>query len=791
MRLFLTTIILAITSLVASAQDCTLRGKVTDNEGQPLPLATVRIEGTGHGTTTGMDGKYAFTFTTADTVNVVFSLLGFQTEKRTLRKPKGSQNITLQMRPLTIDMGEVTVKETTRQMGSTQKLDIEHTKRMPSTTGNAVEELIATQAGVSTHSELSSQYNVRGGNFDENVVYINGVEIFKPMLISSGQQEGLSIINANMVEDISFSAGGFEAKYGDKMSSVLDITYRRPKKFEASVSASLLGADVYVGAKLGKFTMGHGFRYKTNSYVVSSLQEKGEYSPSYIDYQTYMSWSPTERLTFDFIGHISRNSYNFIPTNRETNFGTMQDAMALVVYFDGEEHDLFRTYFGTLQGKYKFSDKNDLSVLLSAYSSYERENYDISGEYWLDDTKTSYQLGVGKYLTHARNQIETDVISVGTRYNHRVGAHNFLVGLTWKRERNAENTREWERRDSAGYNKPAFADHLEMVYNMKSKADIVSNRWEMFVQDTWRTERKSGIWSLCYGLRLAHWSWNKETLISPRVTVGWVPSWNENFTFRAGAGIYYQAPFYRELRDTITSTNGNTNVVLNRDIKSTRSIQVVIGGDYRFKLANRPFKFTVEGYYKNLTNLNSYTVDNVKIFYAANNNASGYVTGIDFKLYGEFIPDHSSWITFSLMSAQQKLNGTWCPQPTDQLYNLNLHFTDFFPGSTRWQMTLKGCIAGGLPFTAPRTGMDKVNFRPAPYRRVDIGMSYRLFNNEDRHNHKWRYIKNVWLGLDCFNVFGLNNVSSYYWVTDVNNYQYAVPNYLTGRQINARFLVEF
>ncbi|MCF0188310.1 MAG: TonB-dependent receptor [Bacteroidaceae bacterium] len=790
MRLFFFTLV-SLLCLGASAQECTLGGRVTDDEGQALPMVTVRIEGTTEGGVTGIDGRYSFTFKSADTVRVVFSMVGFKSEKRTLNKPSGKQTITLQMKPLTIDMGEVTVKEMQRQMGSTQRLDIERTKRMPSTTGNAVEEMVATQAGVSTHNELSSQYNVRGGSFDENVVYINGVEVYRPMLLSSGQQEGLSIINGNMVKDIRFSAGGFEAKYGDKMSSVLDITYRRPERFEASASGNLLGADVYVGAKLGKFTMSHGFRYKTNSYLISALQEKGEYSPSYIDYQTYMSWSPSKRLSIDFIGHFSRNRYNFQPKNRETNFGTMENAKTFKVYFDGYEHDLFQTFFGTLQSTYKFNANTSLALLLSAYSSSERENYDISGEYWLDDTQTSDQLGVGKYLTHARNQIKTTVWSLAARFNHKVGAHNFEGGLTWKHESNQENTREWERRDSAGYNMPHIPDRLQMVYNLKSIADVTGNRIEVFAQDTWRREGSSGIWSLNGGLRFAYWSWNKEALVSPRVTVGWIPSWNDNFTFRAGAGLYYQAPFFKELRDTVMQANGNTSVVLNKDIKSTRSIQAVLGFDYRFKIAGRGFMFTTEAYYKHLSNLNSYTVDNVKIIYAGDNNATGYALGIDFKLYGEFVPNHASWISFSLMSAKQKLNGVWCPQPTDQLYNLNIFFTDFFPGSTRWQMTLKGCIAGGLPFTAPRTGMDRVNFRSSPYRRVDIGLSYRLLNNEDRTNRTFRFVRNIWLGLDCFNVFGLNNVSGYYWVTDVTNQQYAVPNYLTGRQINARLLVEF
>lgn len=792
MKHLFTTITFLIIVLYAHAQHLTIQGRVTDTDGDALPMVTVRVQGTTNGGVTGLDGKYSFTMPTQDTVRIDYTMMGYRKETRTLVKPTGTQTIKLQMRPLMLEIGEVQVKENQRQMDGTVKIDAEKVKRMPSTTGNAVEELIATQAGVSTHNELSSQYNVRGGNFDENVVYINGIEIYKPMLISSGQQEGLSIINSDMVEGIRFSAGGFEASYGDKISSVLDITYRRPtSKFEATASASLLGVSAFIGSKLGKFTMSHGFRFKSNSFLVSTLQNKGEYDPSYIDYQTYMSWQPITKLDIDFIGHISRNKYDFQPQNRETNFGTMYNAKTFKVYFDGAEHDRFRTLFGTLQTTYKFNRNAKLALLLSYYNCNETENYDISGEYWLDDTQTSSQLGVGKYLTHARNYLKTSVFSVGTRYEHKVGNHTLKTGLTLKAETQRESAREWERRDSAGFNMPSTYDHLQMVYSMRSTADISSTRTEFFVQDTWRNTGRLGSLTLNYGMRMSYWSFNREFLFSPRASIGFIPSRLPQLTMRIGTGLYYQAPFYKELRDTIMNSFGTTYMQLNDRIKSTRSFHLIAGADWDFKLGGRNFKFTTEAYYKKLSNLNSYTVDNVKIIYEGNNDSHGYIAGVDFKLYGEFVPDNSSWISLSFMSAKQKLRGVWCPQPTDQLYNLNIYFTDFFPGSTRWQMTLKGCLAGALPFTAPHTGMDRINFRSTPYRRVDIALSYRLLNNEDRHNHRWRQIKNVWLGVDCFNVFGLYNVSSYYWVNDVNNYQYAVPNYLTGRQINARFLVEF
>ena len=769
-----------------------LSGRVIDDEQNPVLFAVVRIEGQAAGTTTDLQGRYKLEFNTADTVVVSFSMLGYETKKRTLIKPRGDLRLNVTLQTQRIDMGEVTVKEVRRQMNTTQHLNAENLKRLPSTTGNAVEELVATQAGVSTHNELSSQYNVRGGSFDENSVYINGVEVYRPLLISSGQQEGLSVINSDMVENINFSAGGFEAKYGDKMSSVLDITYKKPKKFEATASASLLGAGIYVGYAKKGFSMTHGVRYKTNQYMLGSLETKGEYSPRFLDYQTYLSWSPNRRWSVDFIGNISQNKYDFLPADRQTNFGTMQDVKSFRVYFDGKEEDLFRTLFGTLSLSHSFTDRTKLSLLASAFATKEQETYDIQGQYWLDETNTTEQLGVGTYMEHARNYLDANVKSLKLAFAHKPDGHDIQAGLTWRHETIKENSREWEMRDSAGYSIPHTGDRLDLIYNLRSANRISSNRLEMYGQDTWRfTNTKGGIFSFNYGLRLSYWSWNKEFLASPRMSLGIIPAFNDNFTFRIATGLYYQAPFYKELRDTVTA-HGSTTVQLNRDIKSQRSFQVVVGGDYKFKLFDRPFKFTTEVYYKALSNLIPYNVDNVRIVYYGGNIGTGYTTGIDFKLFGEFVEGTDSWISFSLMKAQQKVNGKSFPQATDQRYNLNFFFSDFFPGSTRWKMTLKASIADGLPFGPPHTGLERMAFRAPAYKRVDIGMSYRLLDNEDRRNDKKfiRHFRNIWLGVDCFNLFDIANVSSYYWVTDVTNQQYAVPNYLTGRQINARILIE-
>ena len=766
-----------------------LHGRVTDDEQEPVALCLVRIEGQAASTLAGTDGKYSIRFHTADSVVVVYSMMGFETRRRVLKKPRGRLTLHIVMRPKDSELSEVNVVDTRRQMSSTQELNTKDLKRMPSTTGNAVEELVATQAGVSTHNELSSQYNVRGGSFDENCVYINGIEVYRPLLISSGQQEGLSVINSDMVEKVNFSAGGFDAKYGDRMSSVLDITYNRPTKTEASLQASLLGASAYVGLGNQKVALSQGLRYKTNQYMLGSLDTKGEYSPSFLDYQAYLSWQPSARWQADVIGYISHNKYDFIPKERETKFGTLEDVKSFTVYFDGKEADLFDTYFGAFTLSRQWGRQSTLSLSASAFTTREYENYDIQGQYWLDEAGSEEQLGVGTYMEHARNTLNSHTQAMKLAFDHQKGSHRLQTGLLWKHSMVKEHSREWEYRDSSGYSMPHDGQLLQVIYNLKSRGEVNSHLMEFYAEDTWRKESKAGILSLNYGARLSYWGWNSEWLFSPRVSMGFVPSGNDRFTFRLATGMYYQRPFYKELRDTVT-TNGATTVLLNKHIKSQRSFQVLGAVAYKFMLAGRPFKLTTEAYYKAQSRLNPYNVDNVKIVYYGNNCASGYVVGADVKLYGEFVPGTDSWISFGVMKAQMSLNGKSIPQPTDQRYNINFFFSDYFPGTTRWKMNLKASFADGLPFGPPHTGLERNVFRAPAYRRVDLGMSYRLLSEEDTARRR-KVVRNIWLGLDCFNIFGLNNVSSYYWVTNISNQQYAVPNYLTGRMLNGRILIDF
>ena len=770
------------------AADFTLKGKVVDEDGNGLELASITCLEQAKLAMTNLKGEFSINLQSADSVTVKFSMIGYKPRIRKFIRPRGTLTVQVIMYQQEA-LGEVTITERRRQTTGTEQLDIQTIKNSPSTTGNAVEELIQQQAGVSTHNELSSQYNVRGGSFDENVVYINNVEIYRPLLIRSGQQEGLSIINSDMVEKVGFSTGGFEAKYGDKMASVLDITYRTPERTEAVLTGSLLGGSAYLGVGSKTFSMSHGLRYKTTKYLLGSLETTGEYRPDFLDYQTYINWKPNSRWSVGLIGNISENKYEFIPKDRETSFGTMEDVKSFRVYFDGQEKDVFRTFFGTLSIARHLSDSTTIKLLASAFHTKEQETYDIQGQYWLDDTESSENLGVGTYMEHGRNYLTANVQSLKLMVNRRFRQHDLEAGVTMKWEHIKEQSREYEMRDSSGYSIPHTSNRLDMIYALSSKNDMSSRRLEGYIQDTyrWQTPNET-FYTLNYGVRFSNWSWNRETTVSPRASLAVVPHFNQDVTLRFATGLYYQAPFFKELRDTST-VNGRTIVTLNERIKSQRSIHFIAAFDYRFRMMERPFRFTAEAYYKALSNIIPYNVQNVKVTYYGENLCSGYIAGLDMKLYGEFVPGTDSWLTFSLMKTGQKTDGgSYFPMPTDQRYAINLHFTDYFPGTDRFKMTLRLAYADGLPFGAPHRGLEQQSFRAPAYKRADIGMAWLAYKNLQRSAFN---VRRVWLGIDCLNLFGISNVNSYYWVTDVTNRQWAVPNYLTGRQLNGKITVEF
>lgn len=784
-------IICLLVTVTASAQTFTLQGRVTDENNEPIEFASVSCLKQGKMTMTSLKGEYSMQLHSADSVVIKFSMIGYKAKTRVLRRPRGKQTLQIVLHSDENQLGEVTITGKKIETGQMEDISKDHLKSLPSASGNAVEELIQSQAGVSTHSELSSQYNVRGGSFDENSVYIDNVEIYRPFLVRSGQQEGISVINPDMVEKISFSTGGYEARYGDKMSSALNIKYRKPKKFEATASASMLGASAFIGVSNKKVSWSNGFRYKTTKHLLGSMDTKGEYSPTFIDYQTYLTYTPNKRWEIKLLGNISDNHYNFTPEDRETKFGTMENVKAFQVYFDGQEKDVFRTFFGAVGITRNFGEKTSLSLIASAFNTREQEKYDIQGQYWLTQTETSENLGVGTYFQHARNYLKAHVESAKLLFKTKYKKHDIEGAFTFKKEKITENSVEYEMRDSSNYSVPHTGKDLYMIYSMRAKNVLDANRIEAYVQDAFRftSNNEKTLYTLNYGVRLSHWSYTKETIVSPRVSLGIIPAFNENITMRFATGLYYQAPFFKELRDT-TTQNGITYASLNSKAKSQRSIHFIAGFDYRFRMNNRSFKFTAEAYYKALGNLVPYSVNNVKVVYYGSNESSGHAAGIDLKLYGEFVPGTDSWLSLSLMNTSMKLNGKSIPLPTDQRYAINLFFTDYFPGTDRWKMSLKLALADGLPFSAPHQELESNVFRAPAYKRADIGLSYRLLNNEDKQR-KHIQLRNVWLGAECLNLFGINNVNSYYWITDVTGGQYAVPNYLTGRQINFRVTVDF
>lgn len=780
-----------------------IHGKITDEKNEALEFVSVHVRGTAIGATSGLDGTYSLTAPAADTIRVVFSCIGYHEVTRRVIGAKGETTLNVKMEPVTITLEGITVTDYQKQTGTVQTINTDSYRLAPDVSGGSVESLISTMAGVTQSNEMSSQYSVRGGTFDENSVYINGVKIYRPQLISSGQQEGLSIINPDMVGAIGFSTGGFAAQYGDRMSSVLDITYRQPEAFEGSLNLSLQGGGLTIGTSSKRFSQLHGVRYKSNSSLLSSMDEKGEYDPRFFDYQTYMTLKISSKWTASVLGNISINNYKFIPHDRSTNFGTSTDAKQFKVYFDGQEKDRFETFFGAGNITFKPSKKAEYTLLASGYLTNELVAYDISGEYWLDqagtggsdsDGSVGGELGIGRYFEHSRNRLKASVFSLSLRGANGIAGHNIAYGITYNHEKIHDRTREWERRDSAGYSLPFDPNALRVVYNLQSAEDIAGNRLSAYVQDTWRINSSIGYFNVNGGIRLSYWDFNKETLVSPRFNVGFVPTRAPRWTFRFATGLYYQTPFYKEYRQPVVDDKGNYTIHLNSDIKSQRSFQFILGGDYTFRAFDRPFKLSAEAYYKILSNLIPYEIDNLKITYSGVNSTSGSTAGLDMKLFGQFVPGSDSWVSFSLMDTREKLNGVTVPRPTDRRYSFALYFTDYFPKLPKLKFSLRGIFSDGLPTTAPRSSRDKGYFRAPAYKRVDVGLSYALLSpltDGRQHSGFLKHIKSIWLGLDCFNLLDISNVSSYYWVTDVNNLQYAVPNYLTRRQLNVRLSVDF
>ncbi|PNE26548.1 TonB-dependent receptor [Tannerella sp. oral taxon 808] len=796
----------------ASAQRIKISGNVRDADGNPVELVLVQVKQTMNGAMTDEKGFYSLTVSPADSVVLVFSCLGYHKAERIIPRPAGDMRVNVQLTSAALELGEVSVTATRRQTTTMESLDANRIKILPDPSGGSIESLVVTYAGVSSNNELSSQYSVRGGSYDENMVYVNGMEVFRPLLIRSGQQEGLSFINPNLTEQVQFSAGGFEARYGDKMSSVLDITYKRPRGWEGAATLGMLAsshptlstANAYVGSAGKRFTQVTGIRYRMSSSLLSDADARAEYEPRFVDLQTFMTYRPAPKWEVNFLGNIASNHYTYRPIELQTRFGTTEEARVFHVYFDGRERDRFDTYYGALTLKHTPSDKSEVGLQAFAFRSNEEESYDIEGAYRLDKAGEDKEaeassLSLASYYEHARNRLQATVAHVGVYGLSGLSSfHTLKWGAGLQSERFVDRISEWESRDSSGYSLPQTGREVNVIANLFSNNSLSSMRASGYAQDVIKFRTPQGLFTVIAGLRASYWSYNRELLISPRASVGFIPTANQDITLRLATGLYSQSPFYKELRVEQQDAGGNTVVRLNSDLKAQRSIHFILGGDYSFKVGGRNFKLSSEVYYKNLSRINPYTVDNVKIRYYGENCARGYIVGWDTKLFGEFVPGADSWISLSLMQARQTIDRTGqptveAPLPNSPAYNLSLYFQDYFPGYRRAMVNLRGVLTGGLPVTVPRQGYTGNTFRTPAYRRVDIGFTYQLVGGESRvmDSGLLRHFKNLWIGVDVFNLLDIYNTGSYYWITDVYNHRYAVPNYLTGRQLNLRLSADF
>ena len=818
-RSFILVCIVFLCSFVEAQKKVYVRGYVLDEKQQAVELATVFERNQLQGTTSNSSGFYELMLEKSDTFCLTFSCIGHQSVEKKVTSQEQFISLNITLNTDVTELETVEIKSLHRQISTMQKIDPKNMKLIPDISGGSIESLLSTFAGVHSTNEMSSQYSVRGGNYDENIVYVNNIEIYRPLLIRAGQQEGLSFINPDLVSEVSFSSGGYDAKYGDKMSSVLDIYYKRPDKpFEADLMVSLLGASAYIGSATKNFTQIHGLRYKTSNYLLGTLDTKGEYAQNFVDYQTYMTFQFSEKWSGSFLGNFSQNSYRFIPQDRETTYGTYQEARKFKVYFEGQEKDIFRTLFGAFTVDYKPIKSVNLSFIASAFNTNEQETYDIRGEYWLSDVDiyggdvandNAQTLGAGMYHEHARNRLSATVANISSIGSFKNERHHIQWGLTAQGEFIQDRINEWEFRDSAGYSLPFDLNKVDLIYNLKSNLNLNTWRLTAYAQESYKLVFPGAFWNFTGGVRANYWSFNNEWLISPRLSISVLPNWKQDFSFRFAAGLYYQAPFYKEIRKTITDEFGNSSLVLNEKIMAQRSLHLLLGADYHFRLWRRPFKLTLETYYKPSDRINPYYVDNVRVRYVGENIAKAYSVGVDLKLFGEFVPGVDSWISISWMQAKEDiLNdsykvytnagnyvGTvepkWISRPNEQRYSISLFYQDYVPNHPEYKLFLKLIWADGLPFGAPNSERYQATFRTNAYRRVDIGASRNFVAGREKFMKNSKIVKEWGINLEILNLFNLKNVNSYYWITDIYNQQNAIPNYLTGILFNVKFNVRF
>ena len=823
-----TTILLLFALIISSfaraqAREVRVFGYVLDTDNRGIELANIYVnENTTIGTTTNQNGYYELFVNLQDTITLVYSMIGYETIRQQLYTTREVIGVNVILPTNEELLSEITVRAIQRQTNNMDRVDISTARLMPDATGGGIESLLITFAGVSQNNEMSSQYNVRGGSYDENSVYVNGLEVHRPLLIRSGQQEGLSFVNPDMVESVDFSAGGFDAKYGDKMSSVLDIRYKRPTRLESRMSMSLLGASGYVGWGDSTQSHMHSIRYKTSRYLLGALETAGNYKPYFIDYQTQMTWKVGDRREargerrkaweITLLGNFSQNSYEFIPDSVSTSFGTMQQALNKTIWYEGQEKDMFRTAFMALSVQNQLKRNLRLGIDLSGFYTHETETFDISSEYVLSekpadgDSSSSSPigngqlvtggngqgvLGTGKFHEHARNTLQAGMVTLAHTGEWKSGENTLQWGISGQIEMVNDCISEWEWRDSMGYSLPNLDEEMALYYALKGTSVVRNGRVQAYAQDTYRWHTDNGDVMLTGGMRLNWWSYTNEVLPSPRLSVAWMPGWKRDFTFRVATGLYYQAPFYKELRQVLTDDGRVSRIHLNDSLRAQRSLQLVMGADYYFRAWGRPFKFTAEAYGKLIDRMESYTVDNVRVRYSGVNDSHGYTIGLDLKLMGELVPGADSWISFSTMRSRMhfvddKYNLGWIPTPQEQRYNLTIYFQDYVPRFPQYKIHLKAIWSEGMPFGYPRREDMRYLGHMSDYRRVDIGATRTFSASTDKWMKKSKHVESWSVQLDVFNLIGWKNVNSYYWVTAANGLQWASPNYLTGRMINVK-----
>lgn len=838
-RLILFILLLLPTFVMGQKNEGVLYGKITDDNGKAIEFVNVAVQNTIYGVVSDSRGSYSLTLPTDTLINVVFSFVGFEEIRTNIKlKPNERRKHDVKMRITSTMLPEMTVQDQSIKTSTITRLDAKEAVLLPSAGAGGVEDMVKTLAGVSSTNELSSQYNVRGGNFDENLIYVNGIEIYKPFLVGSGQQEGLSFINSRLISNIDFSAGGFAAEYGDKLSSVLDITYKKPTITAGSVMLSLLGAEAHAEGRAFKNKMSYliGARYKNTKYLLGKMDTQGDYQPNFTDVQGLITYNLSPRFEISALGYYSRNSYLMIPTTRETDFGNLQASYRLKIYFDGQELSKYTTGLGAISLNFSPNDDLNLKLIASTYSAVESETYDIQGEYWIGLLETNpgseeqgdviANQGVGTYIEHARNFFYSQVFNIDHKGAYKYGDNILKWGLRYQHQLFDDIINEWNMTDSAGYTQPHITDSilnpnnpmqtpLELKRVAKGHNELQINNLDGYLQNSWQFETEKGnIWVLTAGLRANYWGYNGSINVSPRAGIAFQPYQRPNMTFRLSGGVYVQPPFYRELR----MFDGS---LVSKDKASVqKSYQVVLGHEYQFRAWNRPFVLTSELYYKYLKDIIPYQVDNIRIRYYADQKATGHAYGFDMKLNGEFVKGIESWASMSIMRTTENIqyfidaegniisqtavnNGadyvrdtiiTGIPRPSDQRINFAIFFQDYLPIIPSFKVNLKLIFGTGLPFGPPDSERYQQKFRTPHYRRVDIGFSKQLIGEETSFRNPrnpLNYIRNCWLSLEVFNLLGVNNVSSYMWVTDVYNIQYAVPNYLTGRQLNLKLIVEF